>query len=286
MKKRLLILLYTLVFLVFARLAFSYLYNKYMISEYEDKNYSVNDNILYVANFNEPYIAHYNNGNVFYQQGLYDEAIDEYNEALELYPPQMKECAIRINIAVTMRDTLGENFANVDLTDVDEIDEAIEVLEDAIDVLTEDGCADDKGKGHNKTAQKLKEELEDLIEQLKKIKDQLNQQTPTPTPTQDPNSTPTPTPTQDPNSTPTPTPTQDPNATPTPTLDPSATPSPTPDPNGKPTEEPKTPEEQHQEDIEEIINGELGDSDESRSNDMQEYNELEEGFNWNSNDEI
>lgn len=251
MKKRLLILLYMLVLLLVSKMAFNYFYNAHMIKAFENKDYSVNDNILLLGNFDEPYIAHYNNGDVLYEQGRYEEAIEEYDKALALYPPKLKECPIRINKALSMVGTLGENFCNVDLTDNDEIEETIDYLYEAIDVLTEDGCANDKGTGHSRTAEKLKEQIEELIEELKN-REKENEQTPTPTPSGSPTPTPSGSPTPDPNNTTAPTPSGEPspqpsgepnptnNPSPEPTEEPNPTGDPTPEPSGEPSPTPST----------------------------------------------
>jgi len=107
------------------------------------------------------YIHLYNAGNSYYNKGDYDSAISSYEKALYANPPKDKECSIRINLALAMVYSLGENFAAPE-----NVENSLLTLNAARDVLLEDGCATEAGDGHNKTAEKLKEEIEKLIEQL------------------------------------------------------------------------------------------------------------------------
>lgn len=161
MKKKVIICIYILLSLIFLKQAFNYFYNESVIRKYNNGNYSTDVSALYFLNCFQPYIAHYNNGNIYYQEGNYDKAIEEYYKALELNPPKYKECSIRINIALAMLERLGDDYAKPE-----RVEETIEELNAAIDVLLEDGCATEEDDGHSETAEQLKEEIEDLIEKL------------------------------------------------------------------------------------------------------------------------
>lgn len=52
-------------------------------------------NKLYIININEPYVAYYNNGNIYYKERNYKRAIKEYKKALILNPPNNKICIIK-----------------------------------------------------------------------------------------------------------------------------------------------------------------------------------------------
>lgn len=142
---------------------FFYILNEVFISKYEKREY---DNkildVLKIVNIYQPYIAHYNDGNKSFKLGDYEEAIDEYKKALNLFPPEKKECSIRINLALAMiRAVEDENEADVD--------DILSVLSEAKDVLCEDGCANrNNNKGHSKKAEQLKEDIEEYEEKLKK----------------------------------------------------------------------------------------------------------------------
>ena len=100
-----------LLFLFFGLLAFNYFYNEFTISKYEEHDYSQNDDLLTHTSIFEAYIAHYNNGNIHYQSGEYEEAIEDYKQALEANPPhEDEECDIRVNLALSIIGTLPEDF--------------------------------------------------------------------------------------------------------------------------------------------------------------------------------
>ncbi|MBP3708719.1 MAG: tetratricopeptide repeat protein [Clostridia bacterium] len=115
-----------------------------------------------MVNVYQPYIAHYNNGNRLYKLGDHKEAINEYKRALELFPPEKKECSIRINLALAMINNI-ENESEPNVEDI------LDVLAEAKEVLCEGGCANrDNNKGHSKKAEQLKEDIEEYEEKLKK----------------------------------------------------------------------------------------------------------------------
>ncbi len=158
MKKKFIIITYiilALLFLVCLKPAFSFSYN-----ELVTKRYYKSDGLMWLNIF-QPYIAHYNTGNIHYEERDYEAAIEEYQKALEYDPPKKKECSVRINLALAMAKSLGKDYDKPE-----NVENSIKVLKEAVDVLTEDGCASDDGSGHNATAEQLKKELEEIIRQL------------------------------------------------------------------------------------------------------------------------
>lgn len=165
MKRKFITCIYLVLFFICAKQLFTYMYNENLISKYNKQVYHTSTAPLFVLNFFEPYIAHYNAGNIYYQNGEYSNAIKEYEKALEKKTPKFKECSIRINIALSMIGLIGEDY------DAPEnIDATIDQLKEARSVLTENGCANEDGDGHSDTAEKLKEEIDALIEELENKK--------------------------------------------------------------------------------------------------------------------
>ena len=107
------------------------------------------------------YIFIYNKGNKLYERFDYPGAIEAYQDALNANPPHFKECSVRVNLALAMIYNMGEDFAAPE-----NIENSINTLLEARDILLEDGCASDDGDGHSKPAQQLKEEIDKLLEQL------------------------------------------------------------------------------------------------------------------------
>ena len=149
--------------IVCIKLAFSYIYNECLIDKYNDNDYSSDTDPLLFCNWVQPYLAHYNMGNIHYQNKEYDYAIEEYQTALDLNPSQERECSVRINLALAMIKTLGEDYANEE-----KLEASIAKLKEARGILLEDGCATDDGDGHNETAEQLKREIDQLIDELEK----------------------------------------------------------------------------------------------------------------------
>lgn len=134
--------------------------NEAMIKAYNNKKYE--KNFLASLGFTQPYIAHYNQGNNYYQQGYYDLAIDEYNKALDFNPPGDMDCQVRINIALAMTLPIDK-----DQVTVDNLQDTLDILYEAEEVLCENGCAEmDDDDGHSKDAQQLKEDIDEFIAEL------------------------------------------------------------------------------------------------------------------------
>ncbi len=140
--------------------------NHSFVSAYEkgDYSYSEKENSLLKMNFPESFVPYYNLGNVAYKYGDYNSAITYYTKALENYPPEGKDCKIRINLALAMCNTIDFNH----LDSQEKIDTALFILYKARDVLLEKGCAvDEEGEtGHDADAQQLKEDIDRMIEKL------------------------------------------------------------------------------------------------------------------------
>ena len=171
MTKRIIIIAYILVGLVLFKFAFTYGYNEWVISKYEEENYDENFNLLEVANFNEPYIVYYNNGNVCYKRQDYERAIEYYETSLAKDPPEGKECPVRINLALAKLALLGE-----DCMTPEKIEDTIEILEECLAILSEEECATDEGDGHNNRAQRLYDEIKEMLEQAQQEQQQQQQQ--------------------------------------------------------------------------------------------------------------
>lgn len=157
--KKILKLIFTISLIIFIKLTFIFILNEIIILTYNNNIYSsflVKG--LYFFNFNQSYIAYYNEGNILYKKKNYDEAITKYNKAINNNPPQGKMCDVRINLSLAMI----KNIKSKDYKTV------YDKLEDAKGNLYNNNCAspiDDSG--YSKNAEKLEEEI-------KKLQDQLN----------------------------------------------------------------------------------------------------------------
>ena len=172
MKKKLLLILFLVVVLLFAKQSLNYFYNGYVLSKYRQDDFSMNEDLLLTFNCFEPYIVHYNNGNLLYMNSLYLEAVEEYKTSLTFSGiPEDRDCSIRINLALALLGSLGDDYE-----EPENIAHAIEVLNEARDVLLENGCASDDGEGHSKKAQELKEYIDELIDELEELQQQQQQQ--------------------------------------------------------------------------------------------------------------
>ena len=107
---------------------------------------------LLVLNIQEPYIAHYNYGNTLYQLKKYDEAKDEYLEALKSVS-KGRVCDVRVNLALTEINLIDTSLSR---------DELIKEIEDIQKVLLEDSCATVNQTGIDEKAQNLYDYLEQL----------------------------------------------------------------------------------------------------------------------------
>ena len=193
-------------------LIINYYGNQKLISNYGEGVYQQNE--LGFLGFTQPYINHFNRGNIYYQLGDYEKAKQEYQMALNLMPPDPYDCKIRVNYALSHVTPIDVKSINED-----NYKDVIEICETAKAILAEKDCATENNDGHYYAAQKLYNEINEFEEQLR----QQYENPPTPTP--DPN---------DPNNqnTDTPTPTPTPEGSPKPDADHTDTPTPTPTPQG------------------------------------------------------
>ncbi len=166
MKRKIIIAIYIILICFTLKFAYNIVASSILLEKYNNGQYSESQaKALTYINFPQKYVANYNYGNVLYQNGNYESAIEEYKKALNTIVPKYKECSIRINYALAICKTvqLNEN-------DQDSIKDAIKTYENAIDVLTENGCANKNNKnGHSQKAQQLKEDIQKEIQRLKKI---------------------------------------------------------------------------------------------------------------------
>lgn len=160
-KKKWILCVYIIVLLIFVKQAFNCIYNEWVIMKYNRQDYSMDVSALQILNVFQPYIPHYNNGNIYYREEAYDMAIEEYSTALRKHPPKYKECSIRINLALAMLGLLDEDYDAPDKRE-----DSIALLKEARAVLLEDDCATEVGDGHSETAEKLKEEIDRLLREL------------------------------------------------------------------------------------------------------------------------
>ena len=148
------------VIIFFMVLLVNYLNNEQLIRKYYDEIYE--DNKLSVLGFLEPYVAPFNKGNNYFQQEYYEAASEEYEKALELNPPEDKDCRIRINMALAMVTPIDPE--EVTLANLEDY---IDILDEAREVLYENGCATEEGDGHDKEAQELADDIDDFEEELR-----------------------------------------------------------------------------------------------------------------------
>lgn len=177
--KKIIIILYVVMAVVLISLGVNYYSNEKWIEKYEEGKFETNQ--LSFLGFTQPYIAPYNKGNMYYELGEYELAIEQYEKAIQKHPSKRKECDIRINMALAIIAPIDEDiFENGSIENEDdgksEIDKAIDILERASDVLTKKDCANEKGKGHSKKAQKLYDEIQEMIKKLKEEKEQKKDQ--------------------------------------------------------------------------------------------------------------
>ena len=137
MKRKVLIVIYIILILVTLKLLYNVIIDSILINNYNKGKYSNSQaKALTFFNFPERYIANYNYGNILYQNGEYEKAIEEYKKSLKGFIPKNKECNIRINYALAICKTVSVNEK-----DQSSINNAIQKYESAIEILTQKGCA-------------------------------------------------------------------------------------------------------------------------------------------------
>lgn len=172
MKKKILVIIYIFLIIITIKLFYNFFINSILINQYNNGQYSdTQAKMLTFLNFPQSYVANYNYGNILYQNGKYEEAIEQYQKALSGIVPQKAECSIRINYALAICKTV-----QVDETDQNSIQTAIDTYETAIEVLTEKGCANkNDNNGHSLKAEQLKQDIQNEIDRLKKLKQEPNE---------------------------------------------------------------------------------------------------------------
>lgn len=171
MKRKILIAIYIILILFTLKILYNTVTNSILLGKYSDGEYDTRqaERLTYI-NFLEKYVAYYNYGNILYQNGEYESAISNYKLALSCVAPKNKRCNIRINCALAMCKTV-----QVDEKNQDSIKSAIKTYEFAIDVLTEEGCANKSdSNGHSLKAERLKKDIQKEIDKLKKLQEQQN----------------------------------------------------------------------------------------------------------------
>ena len=147
MKKKILIATFILLLIIMLKLIYNNIINSILINNYNNGKYSKEyAKALTFINFNQRYVANYNYGNILYQNGEYEEAIEEYKKALKGNPPKSKECNIRINYALAICKTV-----QVDENDQNSIQNAIKEYENAghIWFIENNSSVDLISKGYN-----------------------------------------------------------------------------------------------------------------------------------------
>lgn len=167
MKKNILITIYVILIFITLKFLYNSLFNGILIDKYNKGEYSDSEaKALTFLNFTESYIANYNYGNILYQNGEYEKAIEQYEKSLKGIIPKDKECKIRINYALAICKTV-----QVDENDQNSIQSAIEKYESAIEILTQKGCANkNDNNGHNTQAETLKKDIQKEIDRLKQLR--------------------------------------------------------------------------------------------------------------------
>lgn len=168
MKKKVIIVINVILILIALKLVYNYMINKILISKYNNNEYKeFYARALTLVNFPQSYVANYNYGNILYKKEMYEDAMSKYEKALNGNVPKNKECCIRINYALAICKTV-----QVDENDNESINDAIKTYQSAIDVLTENGCANkEDNNGHSEKAEQLKSDIQSEIERLKALKD-------------------------------------------------------------------------------------------------------------------
>lgn len=156
--KKVLKVLFILVSVLLTKLVLSFSINEIIIWNYNNNIYnSTIVKSLYFLNFNQPYIAYYNEGNILYKKENYNEAINKYTKALSKNPPQNKVCDIRINLSLAMIKNINSK----------EYEEVYNKLEEAKNNLYNNDCASPTdNSGYSQEAEKLEEEIKKLQKQL------------------------------------------------------------------------------------------------------------------------
>ena len=99
-----------------------------------------------------------------YEYSRQDKFKEEYEKAIELKPSEEKECDIRVNLALAKLQEIEDDY---DLSD-SKIEETLDILDDARDILLENDCATNDNDGHDDDAQDLKNDIDDFEDSLRR----------------------------------------------------------------------------------------------------------------------
>lgn len=153
-----------------------YFINYSFVRDYEKGIYSMErEKILLHADYPESYLTEYNLGCGYYNEGDYDSAMAYFQKSLDDHPYHnrllYRECDVRVNLALSMLHKIDWDG----LDSQEKLDEAIVGLKVIRAVLTSNGCAcEPVGKyyGHSQTAEYLKAEIDNVLNQMQNLDDQ------------------------------------------------------------------------------------------------------------------
>lgn len=157
--KKLILVLWIISGILFVGFTINYKSNEKYIEKYNNGTYD--DKSTSILGFTEPYIDPYNRGNSSYKRGQYEEAIEFYDQALSKKPPVGKDCDIRYNKVIAMLLIFKNDIE--DENNRPKKEEAVARLREMQNVLTEKGCANAEGTGHDRDCQELYFDIEELI---------------------------------------------------------------------------------------------------------------------------
>ena len=152
-----------------------YARNEQFIQEYESGSYDTagEESLMKRGTF-DSYVPYYNVANARYQEGRFEEAAGLYRQALEKGCPADRECAVRINLAMSLCQQI--DFDALDTAQ--QIREAISQLEAARSVLIEGGfAAEEDDSGTSQEAEELKRDIENKIRELEELLDEKEDET-------------------------------------------------------------------------------------------------------------
>lgn len=96
--------------IIFLSIITTYFILRYTLNLITINTYNENfAKLLHILNFNEPYIAYYNHGNIAYSKHNYSKAIKLYEKALTKHPPKNKICIIKNNLSISTLKNLPKN---------------------------------------------------------------------------------------------------------------------------------------------------------------------------------
>ena len=152
--KKILKIIFIILLIILIKFIYSFTINEIIIFNYNKKIYNTSlIKTLYILNFNQPYIAYYNEGNILYNKENYKEAINKYNKAISKNPPQDKVCDVRINLSLSIIKNITSNDYKTVYNE----------LEKAKNNLYNNNCANPiDNSGYSPDAEKLEEEIKDL----------------------------------------------------------------------------------------------------------------------------